>query len=51
MLRTYPIGITGPRRPESLRAILRRIERDLATDPARIARQNAILLPQRRTAF
>lgn len=43
MFRTYPLGTTGARRPESLREIIRRIERDLAADPERVARRRAVL--------
>ena len=38
MIRTWKLGTTGPRRPESLRDILRRIEQELAADPRRARR-------------
>jgi hypothetical protein len=51
MLRTYPIGTTAPRRPESLRDIVRRIERELAADPERVARRRTMVAMTRRGAF
>lgn len=51
MIRTYPLGTTGPRRPESLREILRRIERELAADPQRAARRRSLLVARPTSAF
>jgi hypothetical protein len=51
MFRTYPLGTTGPRRPESLRDIIRRVERELAADPERVARRRALLASRPHSLF
>ena len=47
MIRTYKLGMTGPRRPESLRAILRRLEREIAVDATRLDRRSTGLTAYR----
>lgn len=51
MIRTYKLGTTGHRRPESLRDIFRRIERELAGDALRANRRGAIVTARPRSAF
>ena len=42
MIRTYKLGMTGSRRPESLREILRRLEREIASDATRLDRRTTV---------
>jgi len=49
MLRTYPLHPITTRRPESLRDIFRRLEREIATQPA--GRRRHQLAVQPRTGF
>lgn len=53
MFRTYPICTADHkhRTGESLREILRRVEQEIATDPARAARRRPLVAVQHRSAF